>query len=156
MEVRNGSGPGEAGTPGVAVAPEEDWGLEPHRSVGSPFAVPEPVLLAPRHLPRRLLDGRAAYLRVVEGLPECYVLVERSVLSPGDTALPADLDLALTRLAEGAGGGGARPRWCGCRPGRSARTRNSKPPFASAGRKQRKGGTSPRTGPVTPGGRSQS
>ena len=96
----------EAGTPTVAVAPEEGWGLEPHRSVGSPFAVPEPLLLAPRHLPRRLLEARAAYLRVVEGLPERYVLVEQSVLSSGDTAIPADLELALTRLAEGAGGGG--------------------------------------------------
>ncbi len=96
----------EAGTPTVAVAPEEGWGLEPHRSVGSPFAVPEPLLLAPRHLTRRLLESRAAYLRVVEGLPECYVLVEGNVLSAGDTALPADLELALTRLAEGAGGGG--------------------------------------------------
>ena len=41
----------EAGIPGVAIAPEEDWGLEPHRSVGSPFAIPEPALLAPRHFP---------------------------------------------------------------------------------------------------------
>jgi hypothetical protein len=94
-----------AGTPGVAVAPEEGWGLEPHRSVGSPFAVPEPVLLAPRHLPRPLLEARAAYLRVVEGLPTCYVLVERSVLSSGGAGLPADLELALKRLAEGAGEG---------------------------------------------------
>ena len=95
----------EAGIPGVAIAPEEDWGLEPHRSVGSPFAIPEPALLAPRHFPRSVLDGRAAYLRVVEGLPDCYVLVERSVLSTDDGAVPADLELALRRLAEGAGGG---------------------------------------------------
>jgi hypothetical protein len=97
----------EAGIPGVAIAPEEDWGLEPHRSVGSPFAIPEPALLTPRHFPRSVLDGRGAYLRVVEGLPDCYVLVERSVLSTDDGAVPADLELALRRLAEGAGGGGA-------------------------------------------------
>jgi hypothetical protein len=97
----------EAGIPGVAIAPEEDWGLEPHRSVGSPFAIPEPVLLTPRHFPRPVLDGRAAYLRVVEGLPDCYVLVERSVLSTAGGAVPADLELALRRLAEGAGTGGA-------------------------------------------------
>ena len=54
----------DAGTPAVAVAPEEGWGLEPHRSVGSPFAVPEPVLLAPRHLSRSLL---AATRRLLEG-----------------------------------------------------------------------------------------
>ena len=119
----------DAGTPAVAVAPEESWGLEPHRSVGSPFAVPEPVLLAPRHLPRSLLEARAAYLRVAEGLPDCYVLVEQTIwssggglpsggglfsrgglseggLSPEDGVLPADLELALRRLAEGAGGAG--------------------------------------------------
>ena len=92
----------EAGIPGVAIAPEEDRGLEPHRSVGSPFAIPEPALLAPRHFPRSVLDGHAAYFRVVEGLPDCYVLVERSVLSTDDGAVPADLELALRRLAEGA------------------------------------------------------
>jgi hypothetical protein len=108
----------DAGTPTVAVAPEEGWGLEPHRSVGSPFAVPEPALLAPRHLSRSLLEARAAYLRVVEGLPDCYVLVEQTILIPDGPspeggssadagALPADLQLALQRLAEGAGGGGA-------------------------------------------------
>ena len=108
----------ESGTPGVAVAPEQDWGLEPHRSVGSPFAVPEPVLLAPRHLPASLLEARGAYMRVVEGLPERYVLVEGSVLSPDDGALPADLDLALKRLAEGAGGDGAAAEVVWLSPGR--------------------------------------
>jgi len=97
----------ESGTPGVAVAPEQDWGLEPHRSVGSPFAVPEPVLLAPRHLPAPLLEARGAYMRVVEGLPKHYVLVEGTVASSEDGVLPADLDLALKRLAEGAGGDGS-------------------------------------------------
>jgi hypothetical protein len=95
-----------AGTPTVAVAPEEGWGFEPHRSVGSPFAVPEPALLAPRHLPPSLLEARAAYLRVVEGLAARYVLVEHSVLPSAETALPTDLDLALRRVAESAGADG--------------------------------------------------
>ena len=113
----------DAGMPTVAVAPQEGWGLEAHRSVGSPFAVPEPVLLAPRHLPRSLLEARAAHLRVVEGLPEHYVLVEGSVLSsddsgsPANTGVPADLDLALSRLADGAGGDGRRAEVVWLAPG---------------------------------------
>ena len=42
----------EAGSAVVAVAPEEFWGMDPHSSVGPPFAVPEPALLAARHVPR--------------------------------------------------------------------------------------------------------
>jgi hypothetical protein len=97
---------GSAGALTVAVAPEEGWGFEPHLTVGSPFAVPEPALLAPRHFSLPLLEARCAYLRVVEGLPEHYVLVERGVLPADDRAVPADLELALSRLAEGAGAAG--------------------------------------------------
>lgn len=86
----------------VPIAPEESWGFDPHLSVGSPFAVPEPALLAPRHFPAAHLEARRAYLRVVEGLPENYVLVE----PPGDRALPPDLELALGKLAEAAGAPG--------------------------------------------------
>ena len=72
-------------------------------SVGPPFAVPEPALLAARHLPRSLLEARGAYLRVVEGLPERYVLVEEALLQEGAGQAGPDLDLALRRLAEAAG-----------------------------------------------------
>lgn len=107
----NGAGPkvaqrlAEAGSAAVAVAPEELWGLEPRSSVGPPFAVPEPVLLAARHLPRPTLEARLAYLRVVEGLPKSYVLVEGSLLQqpPAAAAPRADLELALHQLAEKAG-----------------------------------------------------
>jgi hypothetical protein len=107
----NGAGPkvaqrlAESGSALAAVAPEENWGLEPRSSVGPPFAVPEPVLLAARNLPRATLDARLAYLRVVEGLPNNYVLVEGSLLDQA-TAGPAeraDLELALHMLAKRAG-----------------------------------------------------
>jgi hypothetical protein len=87
----------EAGVPTVAVAPEEGWGLEPAQSVGPPFAVPEPALLARRHFPEALLQARAAYLRVVEGLPRRYVLVDEGLLGDGG----GDLGLALAHLARG-------------------------------------------------------
>jgi hypothetical protein len=108
----------EAGTPTVAVAPEEAWGFEPHRSVGSPFAVPEPALLAPRHFSPALLEARRAYLRVVEGLPERYVLVERSIAPAEGSHLPADLESALARLAEGAGADGRQAEVVWLSPGR--------------------------------------
>jgi uncharacterized protein with PIN domain len=99
----------EAGVLCTAVAPDAAWGLEPRTSVGAPFAVPEPALLAARHLPRRLLAARQAYLRVVEGLAKQYVLVEASLLPAGEP--PArDLELALSRLAERAGDG-HKPAW---------------------------------------------
>ncbi|HXW82238.1 MAG TPA: hypothetical protein VEJ84_22255 [Acidimicrobiales bacterium] len=89
----------------VAVAPEASWGLEPARSVGSPFAVPEPVLLTARHVPKSTLAARGAYLRAVEGLPRQYVLVEGGLWDEGDPAGPSvDLQLALRRVAEAAGG----------------------------------------------------
>ena len=91
----------EKGTVSVAVAPDEAWGLEPRLSVGPPFAMPEPALLAARHIRRSLLDDRGAYLRVVEGLPERYVLVEEAVFQEGGAG--ADLDLALQRLSKAAG-----------------------------------------------------
>jgi hypothetical protein len=94
----------ERGLLPVAVAPEEAWGQEPRVSVGPPFAVPEPALLAARHLPRYLLEARGAYLRVVEGLPERYVLVEEALLQEEAGQAGPDLDLALRRLAEAAGG----------------------------------------------------
>ena len=47
----------ESGCVTVAVAPEEAWGCEPHLSVGPPFALPEPALLAGRHLPRSVLEA---------------------------------------------------------------------------------------------------
>lgn len=97
----------EQGTVAVAVAPEEEWGLEPRLSVGPPFAMPEPAVLAARRLPRPLLDARLAYLRVVEGLPGRYVLVEGSLFpeAEGDVPAGADLEMALRHLAEAAGGG---------------------------------------------------
>jgi hypothetical protein len=96
----------EAGRAVVAIAPDELWGMEPRSSVGPPFAVPEPSLLAARHLPRALLEARLAYLRVVEGLPKSYVLVEASLLDEPSTSLAtrADLELALHQLAKRAGG----------------------------------------------------
>jgi hypothetical protein len=95
----------EAGTATVAVAPEEGWGLEPSASVGPPFAVPEPVLLAARHLSRRALDARGAFLRVVEGLPRHYVLVEAGLRDgPGDLDEGDDLELALRLLVKRVGG----------------------------------------------------
>jgi hypothetical protein len=95
----------ESGAATVAIAPEQSWGLEPSASVGPPFAVPEPVLLAARHLPRRTLDARGALLRVVEGLPRHYVLVEAGLLDGSGPAEGVDdLDLALHRLARRAGG----------------------------------------------------
>ncbi|HTW06168.1 MAG TPA: hypothetical protein VME46_01570 [Acidimicrobiales bacterium] len=91
----------ELGTLTVAVAPEEGWGWDPHYSVGSPFAVPEPTVLAARHLAEPLLAGRLAYLRVTEGLPRRYVLVERTLLADGGDDLEgADLELALGQLAQ--------------------------------------------------------
>jgi hypothetical protein len=70
-----GAGP-KAEVPTVAVAPYASWDLDPGLSVGPPFGVPEPVLLAARHLPAALKADRTAYLRVVQGLPARYVLVE--------------------------------------------------------------------------------
>lgn len=99
----------ESGARCTAVAPDAAWGLEPRTSVGSPFAVPEPALLAARHLSRPLLAARQAYLRVVEGLPERYVLVEGGLLPAGEPP-SADLQLALARLADAAGDG-ERPAW---------------------------------------------
>jgi hypothetical protein len=97
----------EAGTASVAIAAEDGWGLEPTSSVGPPFGVPEPALLAARHLGRSTLEARRAYLRVVEGLPRCYVLVEGSLLDPPTGGAPerGDLELALRRLAASAGSG---------------------------------------------------
>jgi hypothetical protein len=92
----------EAGTVTVAVAPDESWGWDPHYSVGSPFAVPEPSVLAARHLPRPLLTARQAFLRVVEGLPRRYVLVEASLMGDEEPGRE-DLELALARLAAEAG-----------------------------------------------------
>ncbi len=101
-----------AGASAVAVAPRLEWGQDERLTVGAPFGVPEPTLLAARHLPRALLDARLAYLRVVEGLPRWYVLVEEGVLEGPDGA-PAedqeDLALALAQLARRAGAGEGRP-----------------------------------------------
>ena len=119
----------EKGTVSVAVAPDEAWGLEPRLSVGPPFAMPEPALLAARHIRRSLLDDRGAYLRVVEGLPERYVLVEEAVFQEGGAG--ADLDLALQRLSKAAGDRVGRTGHVGawatqqrrpCRRGRTAPT----------------------------------
>jgi hypothetical protein len=98
----------EMGTPTVAIAADESWGLEPQGSVGPPFAFPEPAVLAARHFAPALLAARGAYLRVVEGLPADYVLVEGGLLSGEDGAGDdgrVDLALAgaLGRLAERAG-----------------------------------------------------
>jgi hypothetical protein len=94
----------ETGTATVAIAPGKGWGLEPSASVGPPFAVPEPVLLAARHLSRHALDARGAFLRVVEGLPRHYVLVEGGLFDgPEDREAVEDLELALRRLARVAG-----------------------------------------------------
>lgn len=92
----------EAGTATVAIAPEEDWALEPRQSVGPPFAMPEPALLAARQLSQELLDARRAYLRVVEGLPRCYVLVEDGIVGTGGLfgGDEEDLDLALAHLSK--------------------------------------------------------
>src|SRR5579875_1802342 len=92
----------EAGTPAVAVAPAGEWGFQEAQSVGPPFAVPEPALLAARHLPGNLLEARRAFLRVVEGLPRRYVLVDPCLLSSGQPA--PDFSLALAALAQRAGG----------------------------------------------------
>jgi len=92
----------EQGTTCVAVAPTEEWDLPEAQSVGPPFAVPEPALLAARHLPGNLLEARRAYLRVVEGLPRRYVLVDPCLLSSGQPA--PDFSLALAALAQRAGG----------------------------------------------------
>ncbi len=106
----------DAGARAVAVAPDGEWGMEEQLSVGGPFAVPEPALLARRHLPVGLLESRQAYLRVVEGLPARYVLVEDGLLeapiaraddagADGDgDGLRRDLSIALAQLAGRAGG----------------------------------------------------
>ena len=70
-----------ADVPVVAVAPYAGWELDARLSVGPPFGIPEPALLAARHLPAKLNADRVAYLRVVQGLPSRYVLVE-----PGHSA----------------------------------------------------------------------
>lgn len=100
---------GELGTELVAVAPGPDWGLEPEAAnIGPPFGVPEPTLLAARHFARPMLDSRAAYLRVVEGLPRHYVLVEGSLLGGGRRPWhgPEPLELALSKLGQRARGAG--------------------------------------------------
>jgi hypothetical protein len=94
----------ETGVATVAIAPEQGWGLEPSASVGPPFALPEPVLLAARHLSRHVLGARSAFLRVVEGLPRHYVLVEGGLLDGPVEDGAEDLELALRRLAGSAGG----------------------------------------------------
>ena len=91
---------GEEGTAMVAVAPEQGWGLDPHVSIGAPFAVPEPSVLAARHFDKELLNSRLAYLRVVGGLPEDYVLVEGALFEGASR----DLEIALQRLAARASG----------------------------------------------------
>lgn len=100
----------ESGTAVVGVAPEGEWAMEPERAnIGPPFGVPEPTLLASRQLPRELLEARAAYLRVVEGLPRHYVLVEDSLLGQEGGRGAPDLELALSKLAARAAPGGHRP-----------------------------------------------
>ncbi len=106
----------DAGARAVAVAPDGEWGMEEQLSVGGPFAVPEPALLARRHLSVGMLESRQAYLRVVEGLPARYVLVEDGLLeapiaraddagADGDgDGLRRDLSIALAQLAGRAGG----------------------------------------------------
>jgi hypothetical protein len=97
----------ERGAVVAPVAPEEAWGLEPAASVGPPFAMPEPALLAARHLPSSLLAARGAYLRVVEGLPKRYVLVEGALFEDleGVSEARVDLERALVALAAAAGDG---------------------------------------------------
>jgi len=94
----------EEGALTVAVAPRESWGLDARLSIGAPFAVPEPAVLAPRHLGRALLEGRLAYLRVVEGLSRNYVLVEGAIFEKWGQPPAGDLEMALQRLAEEATG----------------------------------------------------
>lgn len=97
----------ETGTVTAAVAPDQGWGCDPRYSVGPPFAVPEPCVLAARHLPASLLGARQSLLRVVEGLPRRYVLVEGSLPDDdpgGEGSARGALELALARLAEAAGG----------------------------------------------------
>jgi hypothetical protein len=92
-----------AGTETVAVAPDAGWELEPRLSVGPPFGVPEPVLLAARHLSHVELEERCAYLRVVEGLPKRYVLVEGSLLGSDEGPVAGG---SAGRPAAGTGGPG--------------------------------------------------
>ncbi|GEM_PF-2144686 len=83
-----------AGRATVAVATRPSWPVSPRLCVGPPFSVPEPVLLAARHLPASTLTARAAYLRVVHGLPHRYVLVDQVLLRPqahGEAAGPASV-----------------------------------------------------------------
>ncbi|HET9058669.1 MAG TPA: hypothetical protein VFN61_02015 [Acidimicrobiales bacterium] len=89
----------EAGASVMPVIPCEDWGGVPGLSVGPPFAVPEPALLARRYLSPALLGARNAYLRVAEGLPGGYVLLEEGAFGAAAGA-EADLRAALDRLAE--------------------------------------------------------
>ena len=95
----------EAGALVVGVAPDEAWGWGPHESVGPPFAFPEPSVLAARHFPRPLLEARGAYLRVVEGLPRCYVLVEGTLFDCDEGPGAEDFELALGQLAKSASEG---------------------------------------------------
>ncbi len=142
----------ETGAAMVAIAPEEGWGLEPSASVGPPFAVPEPALLAARHLSRHSLDARGAFLRVVEGLPRHYVLVEGCLLDGPREQEAEDLELALARLARAAGGD--RPaEVVKLVPGPLAADYPAPTPsWWPGGPKQRKAATSPRTGRATPTG----
>jgi len=71
----------EAGVPVVPVAPYGGWPADPRLCVGPPFAVPEPVVLAARHLSSQLLRARGAFLRVVQGLGPRYVLVDQTLLA---------------------------------------------------------------------------
>ncbi|MGC8626282.1 MAG: hypothetical protein ACP5VR_01805 [Acidimicrobiales bacterium] len=71
----------EAGVPFVPVAPYGSWPADPRLCVGPPFAVPEPVVLAARHLSPQLLGARGAFLRVVHGLGRRYVLVDQTLLA---------------------------------------------------------------------------
>jgi hypothetical protein len=105
----------QAGAPCVAVAPDRSWGFDEALSLGAPFGVPEPALLAARHLPKRLLNARQAYLRVVEGLPRRYVLVGADLLDGHEPS--ADLALALSHLARRAGEDGRPARVVRLAPG---------------------------------------
>lgn len=96
----------ELGVGTIGVAPEPDWGLQPeHANIGPPFGVPEPALLAARQFEPALLEARGAYLRVVEGLPRHYVLVEEGLVPDEGLEGGGDLGLALAGLAERAGNG---------------------------------------------------